>query len=405
MDDELRESPPESAEVAVPRAPAAAGPKWALDFAPGVMEEIARAVELGSPEFAHGGVEIRGILFGSLQRRSIVIESWAPFACEQPCGAQLSETDSAKLLGVIGSSAANPSRSGTPVGWMVSHTSGEMTPALPEVELFHEFFPQPWQVLLVVSPMPGRTAQAAFYLRDAGGVLNTARPYRGLVIRPDGNAPSAAASETRPAADTSAAAPEAEPAPPEEGARRRSPWRWLWLAVPALAVLAAVVTAVLWLRPAPPPEETPDLAIIDVNHEMVIRWTTPVSIVRDAVRGELSIRDGADEKTVPLVKSDLRHGSLTWARHGNDMRVNLRIWHGSRQANAVAQYFGPPVADVTAAPPPQNDEVDRLKSENQRLRGELDQANARATESENAVRILRNRLKIEQPNASTQTTH
>ena len=402
MDDELREAPPESLGLAAPRPPIPAGPKWALDFASGVMEDIARAAELGSPEFAHGGVEIRGILLGSLQRRSIVIESWTPFACEQPCRPQLSETDRARLIGAVGSPGTTSARSGTPVGWLVSHTNGEITPTQAEADLFREFFPQAWQVLLVVSPMPGRTAQASFFLRDAGGVLNMSRPYRELVIRADGTSLAPAgtniAGMERPTGEpTSVDATEEGSLPPP-----RSPWRWLWLAVPALAILAALIYFRVWLRPPPPPEETPDLAITDVNHEMVIRWTTPASILSDALRGELSIRDGADEKTVPVAISDLRHGSLTWVRHGNEMRVHLRIWHGSHQANAVAQYFGPPPPDVTAPAP--NEEVERLKSENARLRGELDQANARAEESENAVRILRNRLKIEQPTASTRTS-
>ena len=397
-EDEPRELPPGTLGLSAPRA-ATPTAKWALDFAPGVMEQIARAAELGSAGFAHGGVEIRGILNGSIQRRTIVIESWTPFPHEPDYGHGLSEMGRTKLLSIVGSSGANPARSGTAVGWVISHTRGEPSPEAAEIELFNEFFPQPWQLLLVVSPMADRAAHAAFFLRDASGTLNTQRPYRELQIRPNGLESKVAAMEPNPGEVTPNQDTSADAAS-DDASSGRSPLRWAWLALPALAILAAIIAYRTWFRPVTA-EETPDLSITDTNRELVIRWNTPVSILSDAGRGELSIRDGATDKTIPLAKSELRHGSVTWARQSADVRVHLGIWHGGREANAVAQFFGPPRSEVAVAPAA-SEELDRLKAENATLRSERDRANARVAEAEEAVRILRNRLKVEQPTASTQ---
>jgi hypothetical protein len=398
-DDEPRELPPGTLGLSAPRS-AAPTAKWALDFAPGVMEQIARAAELGSPGFAHGGVQIRGILNGSIQRRTIVIESWTAFPYEPDYGPGLSEMDRAKLLSLAGSSGANPARGGTAVGWVVSHAHGGPTPGAGEIELFNEFFPHPWQLLLVVNPLAGRAAHAAFFLREANGTLNTQRPYRELQIRPNGaEGDIAVAAESHPVEPTHGEDATADTMH-DDASSSRSPLRWAWLALPALAILAAIIAYRTWFRPVVA-EETPDLSITDVNHELLIRWNTPASLLTDAGRGELSIRDGGTDKTIPLAKNELRHGSVTWARQGADVRVHLGIWHGGRQANAVAQFFGPQQPEA-AAPPPANDELDRLKAENATLRTERDRANARVAEAEAAVRILRNRLNVEQPGASTQ---
>lgn len=361
------------------------------------MQEIGRAAQLGSAQFAHGGVETRGILNGSLQRRSIVIESWTPFPFTG--GPGLSEADRTKLEGLTGSAGVNPARSGTPVGWVVTQTLGGAPPAQATVELFSEFFPHLWQLLLVVTQGAGRAPHAAFYIRDASGTLNTARPWREMDLTAGG----------MPAINRPTPRQDVPPQPAAVAARQPVPsaippsvWRWLWVAVPVLAIFAALVAWRSWTRPAPV-EETPDLSMSEAHDQLLLRWSTPVSILADTTRGELAIQDGETEKTIPLSKDELRHGSVMWQRETGEVRVHLRIWHGGRQANAVAEFFGrrgaAPVVPppVVSSPAVSSNEVDRLKKENADLRAELVRANARVAQSEDVVRILQNRLNIEQP--------
>ncbi len=401
-EDAVGAAPPADAGTTAPVVPPTPLPRktgsWAIDYRNGLMEEISHAAAEDLT------VETGGILIGSLQRRTIFIDSWAAVSCEHAHGPAmvLSPADRVKLLETLAAHRGTGGIASGPIGWMVSHRGGELRPSEADLELFQEHFPEPWHILLVVKPEPRDTARLAFFVREPDGSMNAFRAYRESVIRPKATQTlperSGSLVRTRPserivnAEPAMAVIPGPKPAAEEERPKKvRSPLRWAWLALPAVAIAVAVAVFGFWLRPA---EADPPLEVTlnDSNGQLVIRWTVPPQLLETADFGALTVKDGDAQQTMRLKKSDLRHGTATWERHSGDVRVDLMVWRGGVKNTGVAEFFGaPPVpkaAGNEAVPP-------ALEKENADLREQVAAANARAKAAENLVRILKGRLNVE----------
>ncbi len=179
--------------------------------------------------------------------------------------------------------------------------------------------------------------------------------------------------------------------------------KWIWGAAVAGIVLGAAATAWFLPRsagPAAPAESPIDMTVTDRNSQLVIDWDHAAARMAAVRGGQLVITDGDATARFALDADDARTGSFTWARRSGDIRIALHLDTGAKPLSAFARYIGgPPAPAVSATPGKQkavrvgNDPANvQLRKENAALRESLAQADARATQAENLMRILRNRL-------------
>jgi hypothetical protein len=98
-----------------------------------------------------------------------------------------------------------------PVGWYHSHTRSEIFLSETDQDIHQRFFPEPWQVALVLKPHTFEPTRGGFFFREADGSIRGAASYREFILDPLPMRPV-------PAPDASARRP-----PHQEAAMRRPP--------------------------------------------------------------------------------------------------------------------------------------------------------------------------------------
>src|SRR5579872_7067198 len=151
-----------------------------IEYSLVVIEEIRHEVAEGFQKLSRGGIEVGGLLYGVRDGQTVRIMAIRPVTCEHSGGPtfRLSERDRAALHEQIRQDQADPRLEDLAcLGWYVSHTRTEITLAESDLEIFSSFFPQPWQVTLVVRPSRGGNMRAGFFVREPDGVLNASQSY------------------------------------------------------------------------------------------------------------------------------------------------------------------------------------------------------------------------------------
>lgn len=119
-----------------------------------------------------GGVEIGGVLFGRRDGTSIHIQAHRQIRCEYSTGPSftLSVKDQLGLSGLLDLAPSDPDLAGlTPLGWYHSHTRSEILLSPADLQLYSEFFPEKYQVALVIRPTNLQPTRAGFFFRDRRG--------------------------------------------------------------------------------------------------------------------------------------------------------------------------------------------------------------------------------------------
>jgi len=210
-----------------------------------LVERLGAAVQQGLGTGPRGS-EIGGILLGRPLpgfRRAVLIEEFELAPCEHLRGA--SYTLSPKDQRLLGTRLARRAARQV-VGYFRSHTRPGMYLDRDDFEVFSQYFPEPWQVFLLVRPSTEGPAMGGFFFWEDGDVnrrstyhqfpFDCARLTTGDFPITEGQR--AAAPAPRPAA---APAPAPRPAAvlvpkPEVRARRRLP-PLPWVVVPVIAIL------------------------------------------------------------------------------------------------------------------------------------------------------------------------
>ena len=151
---------------------------WRYEGAPEVMEEVRAAVIQGYFRLARGGLEVGGLLLGRRDGGTLHIAASRPIPCQHAYGPAftLSDSDLAGLAKLLEASSSEPELKGlVPVGWYHSHTRSDLELSDRDLEVHNRWFPEAWQVALVLRPERARPTRAAFYVRDAQGL-----PRQGL---------------------------------------------------------------------------------------------------------------------------------------------------------------------------------------------------------------------------------
>ena len=379
-----------------------------------IMDELRLAACGGMRQLARGGLEIGGVLFGSRRENLVRILNWRAVPCEHARGPALllSDKDREGLKALLAGAANEIDLHGLqPVGWFVSHTRSEVSLLSSDQVVFEEFFPESWQVALVLHPERSGSCRAGFFPREDGALRRTESSYCEFTIEPLFEPAPAASSSTalttrgpalvrsspysNPPLATRTGAfwepPKFPNAPPPSPAGSR----WIW-AIPGLLALV-LAGAIVRDRVHPLPQKPINLRMRQNGDQMTLSWDGNSPTVRGAFGGSLEILDGQGNQHLELTREQMRHGSVNYARKSGDLEATLILrLTGGATAREVARYVGPvgpPPAEAEAAGLRQ--ERDRLAAENAKLKEQARKNANRADTAEGLVRILQKRIKVE----------
>src|SRR5271168_2990603 len=158
-----------------------------IEYPLDIMEELRAQLCDELQRLSRGGGDVAGVLFGVSRGAAIRIMTWRAISRgpAEEHATRMSRHDRAEMVRVLGMAGSDPSMQGfEPRGWFVSRTeSGTgLTPA--EIDLFENFFPNSWQVTLLLRRGPGGTARAGFFVREPDGSLRPDASYRELFVQP-----------------------------------------------------------------------------------------------------------------------------------------------------------------------------------------------------------------------------
>ena len=352
-----------------------------------VLDDIRLAVTDAFFSLPRGGAEIGGVLLGRFDDGRLVISDYAAFDCEHAYGPSfvLSPPDEARLTEVL-SAHANPAAGSRPVGWYHSHTRSEIFLSEGDLQIHNRFFPEPWQVALVMKPHTFQPARFGFFFRQADGSVHATASYRedaldalpmrqipaGVPTAPPSNDPpqrnfrpvpvagpvlESVVAATPPATADAAAPPPAPaaaelPVPKFVVESESSARRWLVAGIAIVAVLGVLAAAwqvrQMWLpqvlaaiRPPAPATVAPSLGLHLIDHEgqLQIQWDPSSPSVRRASDAILEIAGGGPlPVAIQLDTAHLQAGSFTYARTSEKVDVQL----------IVHQKDGPDLREVTS---------------------------------------------------------
>jgi proteasome lid subunit RPN8/RPN11 len=402
---------------------------FAIDYSSRVFDDIRLAVTDAFFSLPRGGAEIGGLLLGRQEKGGISVLDALPLECEHAFGPSfvLSPRDYEKLASQV--AAANRNPNSKVVGWWHSHTRSEIFLSDQDLEIHNKFFPEPWQVALVLKPHTFQPTRAGFFFREKGGSIHASAPYAEIVLEPlpmrpvpAGGAPDPAplfvhprdAESRGPVVNVSAQSipepaepePPADPAPDPEPARDLPPPSFLapapeksrswapWLAIALGLGLGAWgwQSRDLWwprLHSTTSSGATEKLAlsVIERDGQLQIHWNGAAPAALAATAGSLHIADGtAAPLTIDLGRPHILTGAFTYARKSDRVDITLVLPQPGGKEVREATLFAaaapsapiPPAAAIPA-PEPSGESVEALKAEITRL------------QKDNAVQVERNR--------------
>jgi proteasome lid subunit RPN8/RPN11 len=317
------------------------------------MEGLRLATVDGFHRLAHGGVEIGGVLFGVREPDAVKVLAHRELVSEYVYGPSftLSENDRRALEELLVSPNTDSHLAGMqPVGWYQSHTRSEILLSEDELQFYQRYFPENWQIGLLLRPHRFDPVRAGFFHREPDGSVQAASSRREFEIEPASSRPVPRLSEDRPAAERQPQPAAVSPAPPAISpapqAVSRSPRRrWAW-SVGAIAV--ALAAALLWNVRSRPLSDL-SLRALDVGGQLRIDWNHSARVIQQGQSGAIEIEDGSFRAHNELSQEDLRSGSVTYLRTTGHVQVSLLV-RGADQGTQteIIRFSGPPVP--TAAP-------------------------------------------------------
>jgi len=434
---------------------------WSVPECPFTIESLARvlddirlAVTDAFFSLPRGGAEIGGILLGKFEPGRLVIGNYAALDCEHAYGPSfvLSPPDEARLKELL-SAHANDAGGLRPVGWYHSHTRSEIFLSDADLAIHNRFFPESWQVALVVKPHTFQPTRIGFFFRQADGSVHANASYRedaldALPIRPmPAGAPTAppwndpprrnfrpapvaapVPESAPPAASTHPATPEAALPLPEPAALElpvpkfaiesaSSARRWMVVGIGIVAVGgvlgAAFQVREMWLpqvlaaiRPAPPvtsPPPVPALGLntIDRQGQLQINWDRNSPAVRRASDAILEITDGGPlPVAIQLDTARLETGSFTYARTADKVDVLLIVHRKDGPDLREATSFLGKLPDRKSAPELEAERKQR--EEAAKLKADMNSQAAKTKKLEQEVQSMREELRQQQRRMNNQ---
>lgn len=389
-----------------------------------VMEEIRSAACDGLHRLVHDGLEVGGVLFGERGDHSIRLVTWRSIFCEHAFGPsfRLSQFDYSELAHSLDVAQSDPELKGLDeVGWFVSHTRGGVFLAATDVEIYNKLFPQPWQVTLVLQPTEAGSARAGFFVREEDGSLRSESSDQEFVIeRPNflleepqdqpSVPPLPRASIQGDTASAAAKSDIAKVAERKKISSRRFSYRGRWFL--AAIMLLALLVAGLLLREKfwSSGDQSFQFRAYYAGDSVRIEWDSNSPVIRSARLAALDIKDGNEKKRLALSDEQLLAGYITYAPTSDDLAVQMVVF--TRKHAAIQQFarlvgllsasskklhdtqpISPPSTAVVSLRPADRDTLD---GQIQQLKQELAKQTSRADQLQEVVRILKNRIAVDE---------
>jgi len=339
----------------------------------------------GFNRLPHGGVEVGGVLFGARDpNNTIRVLAHGPLDCEYASGPSftLSENDERALRKILDEAGRDEELSGMEVvGWYHSHTRTGVSLSEKDIRIFDRFFPEPWQIALVLRPANFDPTRAGFFFREADGSVHSESSYHEFTLHtarkpartPLESAAAAAAIEEPRVAPAASPELQDETANTDARAVQAVPARHRWSRPPAavwklatvlLLIAGIAVGSALFTRDAEHHAAGGlSLRALDIDGQLRIDWNRAADAVRRARGAVLEIRDGDVNLHHKLDASQIRSGSVTYQRQSGDVLMRLAVnLGGDKTVSEVTRFLGAPVRNRVVAEP---SEADRLAPEPQ----------------------------------------
>jgi hypothetical protein len=366
-----------------------------IDYPRAVMEELRLAASDGFNRMAHGGVEIGGVLFGVRDPEAVRILAHRALACEYAFGPSFTLWDNdrralAELLALPGTDSGLSGMQ--PVGWYHSHTRSEILLSEKDLQLYHQYFPEIWQIALVLRPYRFEPVRAGFFFREPDGSVQAASSRLEFIVHPVGGKPDVGLPGDRTLAGTAPAPahpvlpepavldlalqnsapqppalssnPRSEPEPkpasvaissnPRRSARSYSRPGWALNSSVSSTVIAAAVAVVLagmllWIGRSRAPAGL-SLRALDEGGQLRIDWNRNSRVIEQSRSGALEIEDGSLMVHDELSPEHLRAGSITYLRTTGNVVVRLLVRGADQNTfTEISRFLGPPPPAATLA--------------------------------------------------------
>ena len=378
----------------------------AIEYPLEVMDEIRAFACDELLQLSHGGKEVGGVLFGTRREDLIRILTWRPIACEYTQGQSLSLSFNDRMNLAVQLELARQNadlKDLRPLGWFVSHMQDSVSLSPSDLEIYNGFFPEAWQVALVICPHGSGRAQAGFFVREADHKLQAEASYQCFDLQPVQplkslpqmtDAPTVAVPEPEhrgpvsPAQRPSMAdpVPLAQPVPPVQRAtqelaparpsgrvqptrpappaqeipvpafqppsfqteeRLPSNERWLW-AIPVILALG-IAAFVLYQRRAP--ANGVALRASSEAQTVHLTWDANSPAIRDSYRGEIEISDGGKNSRVSLSSEELHAGKMSYQPQSGDVGFEITVYPRNGDPIQDSTRFIAPVPSAPTEPP------------------------------------------------------
>lgn len=186
--DQSAEAPAQQVDYAFWDVPGAA---FKVIYSLPLFHEIDFAVNEGYRKIPHGGIEVGGLLFGTVGHDSVRIELYRAIACEHASGPSLhlSEKDLTALEKQMSDASTDPElQKFQPVGWFLAHTRGPLELTEAEAKHFNRFFPHPHRVTVLVKPERFQPTRFGFLVRELNGEMPREAASRAVILPLPGRA-------------------------------------------------------------------------------------------------------------------------------------------------------------------------------------------------------------------------
>jgi hypothetical protein len=308
------------------------------------MEEIRSEAVDAFRSLPHGGMEIGGVLLGVERSGAVRITARMPVACEHALGPGfvLSPNEEAALAQLLG--GTDPRLAGLrPVGWYRSRTRGDASLPERDRKLHARYFPEPWQVLLVLRPEASAVAKAVFFARTAESELAAGEEFvLAPVVRNSAPRRVPALEVTAPLKPVSPAEIPVSRERARTAPSRPADGRWLAVSFALLMLLFATAGFIDGHRPAPAGPPALGLLALDVKGQLRITWDRNSQPARESSRAVMEIADGGNITALHLDHASIVQGSVAYVRRSSRVDVQMRVFRGRTEVEERAVFLGTP---------------------------------------------------------------
>ncbi len=156
---------------------------FAVEFTPRMLDSIRMDVSDAFYSLPRGGAEIGGILLGKWEYGKLRLTGFRQLACEHAFGPSfnLSPADRTRLGQLIEDAKAAGEEVG---GWYHSHTRSEIFLSEADLQIHADFFPEPWQIAMVLRPHTLRPMRAGIFFRGPEGAIYSQSAFNEITLEP-----------------------------------------------------------------------------------------------------------------------------------------------------------------------------------------------------------------------------